>query len=486
MEKNKLKISNISLILMIIFAIVYVFLSASFILLMLFRPFGDWFWLNVRNPIAGFFYKIFEIMPGVGIKVGTINLWVLLISLVLLIVIGIFRKLKGRNVIFNVILVLIPLVVIFQTLIGLVYGTSFYTSLIDRFYLEDKVEKEYGREDLIVLYDNLLNKVMEMSLEFDRDKNGDIIYEQSLEERAVGDLLNLANDYEFLKGAYPKKYKEMLPGDPEFGGMAMGLTSGFGVSIDYSTGKAILLNTITHELCHTKGIMRENEAVYCSFLAGINSDDKLSQYAAYLEAFTRVDYALRDVDFEEEFMRVEPLFKLCIDEHFKEICEIYPKTTNVYVKNTKILQFVTYPLIDYKEHTGELIGLLSSFIEDGGKMYIDGAEAEMDYILALIKNDSYKVVRIDFQNSKETFDNLNEAMNKYSNLFLAIQQYNPEEVEDDKTPDEYLKYYLRGFNNDNILIDLVNTFIEEDYDYSRVVRLLLEYYDGLEILPYEM
>jgi hypothetical protein len=486
MEKNKLVVNKTSLFFMITFAILYLVITIAITVLLAFRSLGDWFWLNVRNPIAGFFYKAFELIPGIGLKFGTICVWTFLIASVLLIIVLTFKKLKGRNVIFNIVLVVIPIVVAFESLIGLLYSTSFYTSLIDRFYLEETVEKEYQKEDLVALYDNLLNRVMEMSLEFDRDSDGDIIYTQSIEERAIGDLLNISDDYKFLKGAYPKKYKKMLPGDPEFGGMAMGLTSAFGVSIDYSTSKAILLNTITHELCHTKGVMRENEAVYCSFLAGINSDDKLSQYAAYLEAFTRVDYALRDIDFEEEFLRVEPLFKLCIDENFKEICEIYPKLTNAYVKDAKILEFITYPLIDYKDHVGELIGLLSSLSEDGGKLYIDGAEADMDYVLALIKNDSYKVIRIEFKNSSEVFDNLHDVMNKYSNLFLAIQQYNPDEEVEDKTPDEYLKYYLKGFNNDNLLIDLVNTFIEEDYDYSRVVRLLLEYYDGLKILPYEM
>ena len=486
MEKKKLKISKLSLILLILFAFLYVIEIGVLFLLLLSKDFGNWFWLHVRNPIVGLFFKIFEVVPKIGLNIGHILTWVLFILIILLIIASVFRKLKGRNIIYNVSLALIPAIIVFHTSNVLNYSTNFYTSLIDRIHMEDKVDKEYGEEDIVALYDSLLNKVMEMSLEFDRDSNGEIIYDKSLEETAIKDLKNISDDYPFLKGLYPKKFDVMTTKDMYSGGFAMGLTSGFGIAIDYSAAKASLLNTITHELCHTKGIMRENEAVYCSFIAGINSDNKLSQYAAYLEAFLRVDYAYRDVDPEDEFLRVEPLFKLCMDEHFREICEMYPKTTNGYLKGTKKLEFISYPLIDYKEHVGELIGVISSLQEDGGKIYIDGAEADMDYIFALIKNDSYRVVRVEFDNSNETYQKVEEAMKTSGDLFLAIQQFTPNDDEEDKTPEEYLKYYLKGFNNDNIILDFINTFITEDYSYSRVVRLLLEYYDGVEIMPYEL
>ena len=486
MKDNKLKINKKVLIFVIICSILFCLTNVLQIIMAFIKPLGNIYWLKVRNPIAGFFFKVFEVFPVLGVNIRTFLIIGLFLTILLLIIACIFKKLKKRNLIFNLTLTLLSIFVLSFVLISNVYNTSIYSYLIDHFQMKDKVNKEYGEEDILVLYDSLLNKVIEQSLEFDRDSNGEIIYTKSLEERAVNDLLNISNDYEFLKGLYPMNYKRINHGDNDYDGFAVGYTTGFGLAIDYNNSKPIILNTITHELCHTKGIMRENEAVYCSFLAGVNSPDEFSQYAAYLEAFARIDGALYDIDPETELMRVEPLLRLCLDEGFQEICQLYPKMIDSYLKHGKELEFVSYPLIDYKNHLGEIVGLLSSFQEDGGQIYIDGSLADMDYVLALIQNDSYKIFRVKFKNNRALFDKLAPVMKEQSNLFIAIQQYDPASLPQSRTREEYLDYYLKGFNNDNPLYDFMATIFEDEYDYSRVVRLLLEYYDGQEILPYEL
>ncbi len=486
MNDNKLKLNKKVLIFIIVCSILFCLTNVVQVVIAFIKPLGNMYWLKVRNPIAGFFFKAFEVFPVLGVNIRTFLITGLFLTILLLIIVCIFKRLKKRNLIFNLTLTLLPIFVLGFVLISNVYNTSFYSYLINHFQMKDRVDKEYGEEDILVLYDILLNKVIEQSLEFDRDDNGEIIYTDSLEQRAVSDLLNISNDYQFLKGLYPMNYKRINHGDNDYDGFAVGYTTGFGLAIDYNHSKAIVLNTITHELCHTKGIMRENEAVFCSFLAGVNSPDEFSQYAAYLEAFTRVDGALYDIDPETELMRVEPLLKLCLDEGFEEICQLYPKMIDSYIKNGKELEFVSYPLIDYKNHLGEIIGLLSSFQEDGGQIYIDGSLADLDYVLALIQNESYKVFRVKFKNNEELFNKLIPIMKEHSHLFIAIQQYDPAAYPEDKTHEEYLSYYLKGFNNDNPLFDMMATIFEDEYDYSRVVRLLLEYYDGQEVVPYEL
>ena len=484
MKGNKIKISKTVLVLSIISAILLTIIPILWISLSFFKSVGNFFLIYIRNPIAGLLYNFFESMPEIGIKIHSILAFMLFILILIVICTLIFKKMKNRNIIFNISLAIFSFMLVLTTSISLLNVVN-YTSLIDRYHMEDRINKEYKKEDIVILHDSLLNKVMEMSLEFDRDENGDIVYNDSLEDTAINSLLNISDDYKFLRGHYPRNYKKLLPGNKYYDGLTLGVTEGFGVSIDYSSNKAELLNTITHELCHTKGIIRENEAVFCSFLAGINSEDNLAQYAAYLEAFMRVDSALGDIDAEMELEKVEPLLKLCINEGFKEICEIYPKMTDNYIKKAKELEFVSYPLIDYKNHLGEIIGILSSLQEDGGQIYIDDSYADMDYVLALIQNDSYKIVKVKFKNSEGLFNRLKPVMEENSNLFMAIQQINKEDKKRDKSPEEYLNYYLEKNESDNVIEDFLNMFINGKYDYSRVVRLLLEYYDGQEILPYE-
>ncbi|MHB1483154.1 MAG: DUF3810 domain-containing protein [Saccharofermentanales bacterium] len=59
---------------------------------------------------------------------------------------------------------------------------------------------------------------------------------------------------------------------------------------------AFLPNTILHELAHTRGIAREDDASFVAFLTGINHPDNDFKYSSYLDAFIQATNSLYSVD----------------------------------------------------------------------------------------------------------------------------------------------------------------------------------------------
>lgn len=61
---------------------------------------------------------------------------------------------------------------------------------------------------------------------------------------------------------------------------------------------AFLPNTILHEIAHTRGIAREDEAGFVAFITGIHHPDDDFKYSSYLDAFIHTSNALYSVDKE--------------------------------------------------------------------------------------------------------------------------------------------------------------------------------------------
>lgn len=220
----------------------------------------------------------------------------------------------------------------------------------DELYFEETKNKTYYKDDLIELDKYLHDQVLEYSEKFKRDGSGNILTNINYNNQAIKDLKNISTQVPLLKGLYParsSKINDFIRGI--VGSKTTGFTTPYNTYFDYNDAPPAILSTVTHEFCHTKGLIRENETVYCAFLAGIESDNKLSQYAAYLEAFSWVSEALMEIDYDIADSLEDEVLSQCLTNSYQELCSVYTKNNNSYINGAKEMYITSYYLKTIKD-----------------------------------------------------------------------------------------------------------------------------------------
>ncbi len=150
------------------------------------------------------------------------------------------------------------------------------------------------KENLIIMRNYLVKKVNEMSATFERDENGDILYEGDFIKQSKEEMKRLGNTYPQLKGYYvtPKYIYHSAFLSQQY---ILGYYFPFSMEANLNAYQypCNLPVTICHELAHTKGFLLEDEANYIGFLACVDSKDPYFEYAAYLSVLYYVDEAFK-------------------------------------------------------------------------------------------------------------------------------------------------------------------------------------------------
>lgn len=346
----------------------------------------------------------------------------------------------------------------------------------DSLYFKETKNKTYEVEDLIELDKFLQQKVMSMSKEIKRDDYGNI---KSIDynKQAVKNLKNISNKIELLKGLYPNNSSKINNLMRSFlGSKTVGFTTPYNTYFDYNKTPTSVLNTITHEFCHTKGILRESETVYCAFLAGIESDDELSRYSSYIEGFSWVSDALYALEPNISDELEDEVLSKCLTENYKELCDVYTKNNEEYIKGAKYMRISSYRLKNYLNNQEELKDSLTILINNGAKIIVDNEERILDEILKLIKDKSESRITIELPISNKIFKNIKPAI-KDGNLYLAIYQKNKKENVSKEKKKDAEKYFLGPLKDKDENIIFNTNYSSIEYEYSRVARLLLEHYE---------
>ncbi len=346
----------------------------------------------------------------------------------------------------------------------------------DSLYFKETKNKTYEVEDLIELDKFLQQKVMSMSKEIKRDDYGNI---KSIDynKQAVKNLKNISNKIELLKGLYPNNSSKINNLMRSFlGSKTVGFTTPYNTYFDYNKTPTSVLNTITHEFCHTKGILRESETVYCAFLAGIESDDELSRYSSYIEGFSWVSDALYDLEPNISDELEDEVLSKCLTENYKELCDVYTKNNEEYIKGAKYMRISSYRLKNYLNNQEELKDSLTILINNGAKIIVDNEERILDEILKLIKDKNESRITIELPISNKIFKNIKPAI-KDGNLYLAIYQKNKKENVSKEKKKDAEKYFLGPLKDKDENIIFNTNYSSIEYEYSRVARLLLEHYE---------
>lgn len=203
-----------------------------------------------------------------------------------------------------------------------------------------------SKEDLESVCYILLEKTNTMRI--DRKETNDVM----TLEYGISDALKTAyKGYDAISGIYP-----VLKGSPRrakgvFLSHSWSYTGITGMyfpffveaNVNVDIPEIFLPNTILHELAHTRGIAREDEAGFVAFLTGIHHPNQDFKYSSYLDAFLQVSNALYSVDktaYSTLFSKVSDAVKRDItasSEYWKQfegpVQEVSTTVNNTYLQS---------------------------------------------------------------------------------------------------------------------------------------------------------
>lgn len=433
---------------------------------------------NIFNPINGFFYFLNSHINYLSYIIMAIYILVIITYIIVYIYNEIISKksLEHRTKIVNIAyscFMISIFIIVIPTLLG-----QFESHLphFDKLYFKDTQNKTYTKEELIELDKYLQSKVLTIGDSIKR-VDGKISNDRNYNKLAVKNLKNVSNKIPLLKGLYPTKsssINDQIRGI--VGSKVTGFTTPYSTYFDYSGDPVEIINTVTHEFCHTKGILRESETVYCAFLAGIESDDELSNYGAYIEAFSWVSEALMEIDYETSVNLEDEVLSKCLKNNYEELCSIYTKNNKSYIAGSKILSISSYHLKNYTDYKEELMESLKILKDNGAKILVDKKEVSLDDIDKLIDEKSNSYLNINMKLNKKIFNKIEKAI-KNDKLYLGIYQINKEDEDSEEKEDNPEKYYLSPLKDKDENIFLNFSYGSIEYDYSRASRLILEHFD---------
>lgn len=166
----------------------------------------------------------------------------------------------------------------------------------ERYFGEDR--EEYTLEDLFVLYNRIAEQCNSLAEQVPRDGEGNVLYQEEreagtktadMEEKAVEAMKELGKAYPQLDGYYPRP-KALLFSDFMCQQYMQGYYFPFSMEANYNNVMYIMNKpaAMCHELAHLRGYIFEDEANFISYLACIQSEDKVFQYSGYLSVLPYV------------------------------------------------------------------------------------------------------------------------------------------------------------------------------------------------------
>lgn len=276
-------------ILLIVIIAVTVFLN---ILARCNSGFADWhvkyvfpIWVRVYGGFTSLFpFSVGECLIGVGIALT----FLFLLSLIFLFIKPIRKLVRKYIRLYLNILVIVAFIMTENCF--LLYQSSTFA-------------EKYGvsndcitAENLILMRNHIVHRVNEMSLKFDRDANGNIIYEGDYVKQAKTELKRLSKEYSQLDGFYvtPKWIYHSGFLSQQY---ILGYYFPFSMEANLNSYQypPNIPTTMCHELAHTLGFILEDEANYIGFLACVDSDDEFFEYAAYLSVLYYVESAYQRI-----------------------------------------------------------------------------------------------------------------------------------------------------------------------------------------------
>lgn len=155
-------------------------------------------------------------------------------------------------------------------------------------------EREYTFEELAALRNFVVEQCNRLCCQMPRKEDGTLFYEGEMLEAAKAAMRHLGETYESLGGFYPTP-KPLRSSDFMSQQHIAGCYYPFSMEANYNDVMYVmnLPSTLCHELGHLKGYIREDEANLIGYLACVQSEDPFFQYSGYLSVLYYVDRDFR-------------------------------------------------------------------------------------------------------------------------------------------------------------------------------------------------
>ena len=248
----------------------------------------------ISQPISAFF----GLFPFSAAELLVLAVPVVVLVLLLLFIMGLLLHKANRwerlgKAVLNVIVTASVLLFLFLLFGGLNYYRDSFTTYSNLEISESSVTELYAlTESLVRSADELRNQIP------DTDKDG--IFRLSMSDTETAKQAEkafeaLAKQYPVLSGRYaaPKPILlSKLMSQTEITGIFFPYTMEANVNVDVPDYS--IPSTMLHELAHLRGFMREDEANFLAYLAGVQSDQVEFQYSSTMLALVISGNALYD------------------------------------------------------------------------------------------------------------------------------------------------------------------------------------------------
>jgi len=261
--------------------------------------------LLIERLSVGFADFINKISAPVRAVISFITSWIpfslaeiLLLSLpiwlTVLILVGVKKSKKGlkSTVRYISIILCIPCYILITFV--WTYSSGYYGTGLDKKLDFDRVqiEKEQLYKTSLWLEDNLNVLADKISFGEDNSSYTNDSYDK-LSKKIYNSYSDVSDKYGFVDN-FPSRIKPILISRPMtytfISGVYSFMTGEANLNVNYPD--FIAASSLAHEFAHQRGIAREEEANFVSFLVCTGSDDHFIQYSGYLDMFLSVSNAL--------------------------------------------------------------------------------------------------------------------------------------------------------------------------------------------------
>lgn len=460
----------LGIILLNIIFIIISFLNSSFSL----------FYTNyIVNTITGILFSVSSFIPYFSWIYSILSILIVIVVLIVQLIITNNKKLgvrklnKRYNIVIKVYMIIL-FVIIFPTILDI---QQLSLPIIDEIMFKDTINKTYKNEDLEKYLEYSLGKVEYYAETLKRDKEQKVVFNGDFNTQAVKDLKNVKDKLPLLKGLYPRKSYDLTDSLKSIvGNDTIGLTHLYNIYADFEMESVSVLSTMIHEYCHTKSLIRENETVLCSYIAGINSDSDVSKYGAYLEGYSRALVAYSYLDIEKSLEYEDRFNSLCKLDNYYEICNYYLKQNEYYLDGSYEIFLRTRSLKNYIDNKYDLMKVLNNLKINGYKLTseITTKEVSLEEIDKLIDSESYDTIIVSGKLDEKKFNKIKKFIED-DDIFLSIYQNNYEQEISEVQQKNPKRFFLEPIEKDYKTIS--RNKIVREFTYERVARLLLEYHE---------
>ncbi|HAV27562.1 MAG TPA: DUF3810 domain-containing protein [Lachnospiraceae bacterium] len=163
----------------------------------------------------------------------------------------------------------------------------------DMYFYRTTFSKTYGigqgsytTDELETVCRMLAENVNALSTEVTRNEDGLMQCDADIRNRTRLAMTALGEKYPYLGGWFPKAKPVTVSELLSYSNMT-GIYSAYTIEANYNTDMTPynIPYTMCHELSHLKGVMQENQANFCAYLACTNAEDPDILYSGYLMAW---------------------------------------------------------------------------------------------------------------------------------------------------------------------------------------------------------